>query len=98
MSGPALKAADAFLAEPPIHHHRPFRAEKSAGIHDYFSQADYSWPDPAKADGLPYVNRDGWSNPDTFGQHDGMVRLARGVDALGAASRSPADRSTPTTR
>lgn len=88
-----LKAADAFLKEPPVTV-TAFRAEQSAGgIHDYFSQADYSWPDPAKSDGLPYVNRDGWSNPDTFQDHRrAMVRLARGVGALGAAFKMTGDR------
>ena len=88
-----LKAADAFLGEAPITI-TAFKAEKSAGgVHDYFSQADYSWPDPAKPDGLPYVNRDGWSNPDTFQQHRwAMVRLSRGVGALGAAFRITGDR------
>jgi hypothetical protein len=88
-----LKAADAFLAEQPVTI-TAFRAEKSAGgVHDYFSQADYSWPDPAKADGLPYVNRDGWSNPDTFQHHRwAMVRLARGVGALGAAFKITGER------
>ena len=88
-----LKAADAFLKEPPVTV-TAVRAEKSAGgIHDYFSQADYSWPDPAKPDGLPYVNRDGWSNSDTFLEHRrAMVRLARGVGALGAAFKMTGDR------
>ena len=88
-----LKAADAFLAEPPITI-TAFKAEKSAGgVHDYFSQADYSWPDPTKPDGLPFVNRDGWSNPDTFGSHRwAMVRLSRGVGALGAAFKITGDR------
>jgi len=88
-----LKAADAFLAEPPITI-TAFVAQKSAGgLHDYFSQADYSWPDPDKPDGLPYVNRDGWSNPDTFQQHRwAMVRLSRGVGALGAAFKITGDR------
>jgi hypothetical protein len=88
-----LNAADAFLAEAPVTI-TAFRAEKSAGgIHDYFSQADYSWPDPARPDGLPYVNRDGWSNPDTFQLHRwAMVRLARGVGALGAAFKITGDR------
>jgi len=87
-----LNAADAFIREPPITI-TAFRADRSAGgIHDYFSQADYSWPDPAKPDGLPYVNRDGWSNPDTFQQHRwAMVRLARGVGALGAAFKITGD-------
>ena len=88
-----LKAADAFLAEPPITI-TAFKADKSAGgVHDYFSQADYSWPDPAKPDGLPYVNRDGWSNPDTFQAHRrAMVRFARGVGALGAAFKLTGER------
>ena len=88
-----LKAADAFLTEQPVTI-TAFRTEKSAGgVHDYFSQADYSWPDPAKADGLPYVNRDGWSNPDTFQHHRwAMVRLARGVGALGAAFKITGER------
>ena len=87
-----LKAADAFVGEPPLTV-TAFRAEQSAGgTHDYFSQADYSWPDPAKPDGLPYVNRDGWSNPDTFQQHRRvLVRLARGVGALGAAFKLTGD-------
>jgi len=88
-----LKAADAFLAETPVTI-TAVKAEKSAGsLHDYFSQADYSWPDPVKPDGLPYVNRDGWSNPDTFQQHRwAMVRMARGVGALGAAFKLTGDR------
>jgi hypothetical protein len=90
--GRVLRIADAFLTEPPITI-TAFKAEQSAGgIHDYFSQADYSWPDPAKTDGLPYVNRDGWSNPDTFGRHRwAMVRLSRGVGALGAAFKITGD-------
>jgi hypothetical protein len=32
--------------------------------HDYMSQARYFWPDPTKPDGLPYIQRDGESNPE----------------------------------
>ena len=32
--------------------------------HDYVSLAPYYWPDPKKADGLPYINRDGHRNPE----------------------------------
>lgn len=31
---------------------------------DYVSQAPYWWPDPAKPDGLPYIRRDGETNPE----------------------------------
>jgi hypothetical protein len=79
--------ADAFLTEPPVTV-TAFRAERSAGgIHDFFSEGDYWWPDPANRDG-PYVQRDGMTNPDNFVLHrKAMVRLSRGVAALAAAYR-----------
>ena len=39
---------------------------KDRDIHDYYSQAPYWWPDPEKADGLPYIRRDGDVNPDKY--------------------------------
>ena len=36
----------------------------SGDKHDYMSQARYFWADPTKPDGLPYINRDGESNPE----------------------------------
>src|SRR5229473_375453 len=38
----------------------------AGGLHDFFSQADYAWPNPTNKSGLPYVNRDGESNPGIF--------------------------------
>ena len=38
----------------------------SGDKHDYMSQARYFWPDPASPDGLPYINRDGYSNPEIY--------------------------------
>lgn len=32
--------------------------------HDYMSQARYFWPDPESPNGLPYIQRDGESNPE----------------------------------
>ena len=40
------------------------KTPSSGDKHDYMSQARYFWPDPAKPDGLPYINRDGISNPE----------------------------------
>jgi hypothetical protein len=49
----------------------------SGDKHDYMSMARYYWPDPAKKDGLPYISRDGETNPETGdisdGQHFGRV-------------------------
>lgn len=36
----------------------------SGDRHDYVSMGRYWWPDPEKPDGLPYVRRDGQSNPE----------------------------------
>jgi hypothetical protein len=37
----------------------------SGNKHDYFSLSPYWWPDPAKSDGLPYIRRDGVTNPES---------------------------------
>lgn len=34
--------------------------------HDFFALARYEWPNPNTPDGLPYVSRDGHTNPETF--------------------------------
>ena len=36
----------------------------SGNPHDYMTMGPYWWPDPEKADGLPYIRRDGIHNPD----------------------------------
>lgn len=44
---------------------------------DYSSNGDYWWPDPDKPDGLPYIQRDGESNPDAFFHHRRILREFR---------------------
>jgi len=57
----------------------------AGGPHDYFSEADYWWPDPADPSG-PFIQRDGMSNPDNFDDHrQAMRRLSMDVPALVAA-------------
>jgi hypothetical protein len=59
-------------------------AKSPGGAHDFFSQADYFWPDPAKLDG-PYINRDGQSNPENFtGHRKAMIALSIQMPALTA--------------
>ncbi len=45
--------------------------------HCYCSFGDYWWPDPKKADGLPYIRRDGESNPNNFSFHRTALRKMR---------------------
>lgn len=55
-----------------------------AGRHDYYSEGDYWWPDPANPGG-PYIRRDGRSNPDKFdGHRDALIAFGRTVPALAA--------------
>jgi hypothetical protein len=56
------------------------------GPHDFYSNGDYWWPDPNKPDGLPYIQRDGRSNPGNFTAHRMALRDMRdAVAALAAA-------------
>ncbi len=81
-----VHAADLYLIEPVVTI-TAFPAERSAGgPHDFFSEGDYWWPDPDQEDGLPYIRRDGQSNPDNFVKHRlAMWRLSVHVPALTAA-------------
>ncbi|MDB6169590.1 MAG: hypothetical protein JWM88_2454 [Verrucomicrobia bacterium] len=53
---------------------------------DFYSMADYFWPNPKTPDGLPYVNRDGETNPDNFDDHRRIMREMRDTVSLLAAA------------
>ena len=80
-----LAEATRYLSEAPVTI-TAFPASRSAGgLHDFYSEGDYWWPDPQNADG-PYIRRDGETNPDNFVAHrDAMRRLSHIVPALVAA-------------
>ena len=60
-----LKAeADRLLDAQPLSVMMKEKTPTSGDKHDYMSQARYYWPDPTKPNGLPYINRDGVSNPE----------------------------------
>lgn len=48
---------------------------ESGDKHDYLSLAPYWWPDPEKADGLPYIQRDGEFNPASKNGNSDSVRM-----------------------
>jgi Alginate lyase len=82
-----LAAAEAYLTELPVTVTATSSARSAGGPHDYFSAADYWWPDP-QSPGGPYVQRDGLSNPDNFdGHRQALRRLSLQVPALAAAFR-----------
>ncbi|RDC57861.1 alginate lyase [Pedobacter chinensis] len=63
----------------------------AGGKHDFFSEADYFWPDPQNPDG-PYINRDGLTNPDNFVAHrKAMIRFSKVIGALASAYKITGD-------
>lgn len=60
-------------------------AEAGVQEGDFYSMGDYWWPDPESADGLPYIRRDGESNPSNFDAHRLLMRQMRDQVAALAA-------------
>lgn len=56
--------ADKLLDARPLSVMMKEKTPASGDKHDYMSQARYFWPDPNTPDGLPYITRDGESNPE----------------------------------
>ncbi|HUE83163.1 MAG TPA: alginate lyase family protein [Pyrinomonadaceae bacterium] len=87
-----LAAAQKFLKEQPVTITAAKSPRSAGGLHDFFSEGDYWWPDPGNPGG-PYIQRDGMTNPDNFTEHRRyMMRLSVQVPALVAAwklSRQP---------
>ncbi|MCX6136817.1 MAG: alginate lyase family protein [Ignavibacteriales bacterium] len=71
-----------------------FSSPRSAGgLHDFFSEGDYWWPDP-KDTSAPYIQRDGMTNPENFTAHrSALMRLSVQVPALVAAFHLTGKRS-----
>jgi hypothetical protein len=81
-----LKLAEQALTLPPPAITGCIAINSTGGLHDYFSQADYWWPNPTNQSGLPYVLHDGESNPNTFSEHRMALRKMKdAVAALAAA-------------
>jgi hypothetical protein len=81
-----LKLAGRALKEKPPAITDHIATNSAGGPHDYFSQGDYYWPNVTNATGLPFVGRDGESNPNTFNHHRMAMRDMRdAVAALAAA-------------
>jgi hypothetical protein len=64
MATKIVKEADKRLIKPVITITENENLQASRDPHDYFSTARYYWPDPSKPDGLPYIRKDGETNPE----------------------------------
>jgi hypothetical protein len=81
-----LHLADQAMAMNPPAITDEIATNSAGGPHDFFSQADYAWPNPTNKTGLPYVSHDGESNPNVFTWHRMAMRnMKDAVAALAAA-------------
>ena len=87
-----LQAAQQYLKEAPVTITAAQSPRSAGGLHDFFSEGDYWWPDPNNPD-APYIQRDGMTNPDNFTDHRKyLMRLSVQVPALTAAWKLTKDK------
>jgi hypothetical protein len=82
-----LKDADKALQFVPVSVMEKKNNPPSGNKHDYMSLAPYFWPDPSKADGLPYIRKDGQTNPEVkeYKDKEYMPQLCANVHTLALA-------------
>ena len=86
-----LKNAKKYLNEEPITITSYSSPRSAGGIHDFFSEGDYWWPDPKNTEG-PYIQKDGMTNPDNFVAHrKAMIRFSIQVAVLTSAYKVTGD-------
>ncbi|TWI95573.1 alginate lyase [Mucilaginibacter frigoritolerans] len=87
-----LKEASWAMQQKPVTVTASFSPRSAGGKHDFFSEADYFWPDPQDPD-APYINRDGLTNPDNFVEHrKAMIRFSKIIGALASAYKITGDK------
>jgi len=87
-----LREAKGYLVEEPLTVTVAHSERSAGGLHDYFSEGDYWWPD-SKNPGGPYIRRDGFSNPANFDKHrEVLMRLSVIAPTLAAAWRLTKDK------
>lgn len=80
-----IRLAEEYKSLKPITVTAESSPRSAGGIHDFYSEGDYWWPDPENPDG-PYVQRDGLTNPENFTAHrDAMIRFSQISGALASA-------------
>jgi hypothetical protein len=82
-----INDADKALKFEPVSVMEKTNVPPSGDKHDYMSLAPYFWPDPTKADGLPYIRKDGQTNPEVkdYKDKDYMPKLCEQVSTLAMA-------------
>ena len=91
ISSETIKKANEFLKETPLTVTSSICKRSAGGKHDFYSEGDYWWPDPANPGG-PYIQKDGQTNPENFSDHRvAMIRLSEITATLTSAWLLTAD-------
>ncbi len=84
-----IKQADKALSQGPFSVTDKERIPPSGDKHDYASYSRYWWPDPDQPDGLPYIRKDGETNPASQNPESSDRRrigaLGKNTETLGLA-------------
>src|SRR2546425_910942 len=82
-----LKDADKALEFGPVSVMEKKNDPPSGDKHDYMSLAPYFWPDPSKSNGLPYMRKDGQTNPEVndYKDKEYMPKLCEVANTLALA-------------
>ena len=82
-----LSEADRWLTEGPYTVTTKPKTPPSGNKHDYMSMGPYWWPNPDTPDGLPYIRKDGYRNPerDLYEDRGNLGKLGSAVETLGLA-------------
>jgi len=80
-----IEKAGKMLIEAPVTVTSASCKRSTGGKHDFYSEGDYWWPDPANPNG-PYIQKDGQTNPGNFSEHRlAMIRLSEITATLTSA-------------
>ncbi len=86
-----LSAAEIYLEEEAVTVTAAQCDRSTGGIHDFYSEGDYWWPDPENPEG-PYIRKDGNTNPENFTAHRKAMRnMSIWVPTLVAAYKITGD-------
>ncbi len=86
-----LKEAEWAMKQRPITVTAEHSPRSAGGIHDFYSEGDYWWPDTENPAG-PYLQKDGQTNPDNFVAHrHAMIRFSQIIGSLASAYKITGD-------
>jgi len=87
-----IARANEMMSEKPVTVTSSSCKRSAGGLHDFYSEGDYWWPDPANPGG-PYIQKDGQTNPENFSEHrSAMVRMSEITATLTSAWLLTGDR------